>query len=115
MRSKHNPAHPGLHERPSAHRAWLKRCNQRAAVETPVAQDQGCLAQSDQFGMSKGILLMFPPVASMADAAACWIEHHGGDWNLPGLANGFSPRQQNPHPFDPRRSLQRPFRPMTRW
>ncbi len=48
-------ADTGLHQRPCTHRAGFQRHDQGALIQSPIAQDQGRLAQSHQFRMPERI------------------------------------------------------------
>lgn len=50
-----HPTNAGLHQSSRAHWAWFQRHDQGALVQSPVAENQGCLAQSHEFRMSEWI------------------------------------------------------------
>ncbi len=72
-RSKNNFAHARLHRGTRAHRAWFKRYDQSAPIETPVRQHERCLPKRNNFGMSCWINIDLASVRTSTDYHAIAI------------------------------------------
>lgn len=93
-----DPSHPSLHQRTRAHRAGFQRHHQGAVVEAPVAAQACGLLQRHQFGVAKGLLIPFAPVAAPADRPPLAIEHHRCHRDLAGGADRRGAAAQALHP-----------------
>jgi len=72
-----------LSQGPCTHRTRLKRHQQGAVVEAPIASQPSRLSDGYQLGMPKRVAVAFTLIAAMADATTLCIKNHGDHWNFP--------------------------------
>ncbi|APD48643.1 hypothetical protein BM449_10875 [Synechococcus sp. SynAce01] len=97
-RGKQHGSHAGLDQGAGAHRARLQGHQQGAAVEAPVAAQQGRLAQGHQFGVPERVLAGLALVGSPAQATAAAIEHRRRHRDLAPFTGQRRQPQQSLHP-----------------
>ena len=73
-RTEHNTCDTGVHNGSCAHRARLKRDDERAAFKPPLAHCLGGFAHGDNLGVRCGIAEQFTFIAPTADDVAHWVE-----------------------------------------
>ena len=96
-RAKVKPPHPGKRDRCRAHRTWLERHVEIAAVEAFRFHQRAGSPDDQHFGMSGWIIVLARAIAGAGQNQARAIDDHGAHGHFAAVASGFGLSQRRLH------------------